>query len=420
MAMNDAVSRLSRRAALAGGLGLGLATLPLAGADGQKSKKQRRKRRKHRQLANLKRTSTAEKPDVIVFITDDMRADDWPMLAQTQALIGGTWFTNFCYDVAVCAASRATLLTGQRAQQTGIHSNWNADQLFLPHETASLAPAIQAAGYHTGYAGKYMNEYNGNRVPPGWSDWRAMVMKGDTYTAGKTYATTALTQRAHEIIVTAPSDKPLFLMVSHHAPHAPYTPAKRYRRANVGAARNQVDGLRKRTLFSVDDSVALTAAAMGERWNSAVILFLSDNGFLLGEHGTDGKAIWWDQAARVPLLARIPGIPAGTDARMVSNTDLCPTLLRATGATASWTLQGLPLQDTWTRDAVLIQGFQGESSGEPRDPFSALKGPNWVYVEAQGNAPQYYADPGESVNAIASIDQPMHHDWLQALLAEAG
>lgn len=422
MTAGESEARVSRRAALTAGLGLlALSERPSAVAGGRKGRKRRKrhKRRRQQRQALLERTATASQPDVIVFLTDDMRADDWPILQQAQARIGGTWFPNFCFDVAVCGASRATLLSGQHAQAHGVVDNWRADQLFQAREAASLAPAVQAAGYHTSYVGKYLNEYNGKRVPPGWDDWRAVVMKGDTYKAGKRYATTALTSRARQAILAAPPDKPLFLVISHHAPHVPHTPARKYRKRPMGGTRSKADRERKRCLLSVDDSIAATAGVMGDRWDSAVIMAMSDNGFLLGEHGTEGKAIWWDEAARVPLLARLPGVPTGTDTRMVSNVDVCPTLLHATGATAGWPVQGLPLQEDSARDGVLIQGFQPRSSGEPRTPFAAIKGPGWVYVEPQGQAPQYYADPGEQVNAIATIDQPAYAAWLQALLAEA-
>jgi N-acetylglucosamine-6-sulfatase len=406
-------SAISRRAVLAAGLGVAAwpDTLDARG-------KHRRRRKRRKNLGTLTRTSTATQPDVLVFLTDDMRTDDWPILAQAQARIGGTWFSNFCFNVAVCGASRATLLTGQHARTNGVLSNWRADQLFQAHEANSLAPAVLAAGYHTSYVGKYLNEYRGNRVPPGWSDWRGMEMAGDTYMIGGKYATSVMTSRVRQAILSAPSDKPLFMIISHHAPHSPHTPAKRYAKKQVGGTRNQEDRERKRCLLSVDDSIAATADVMGDRWGSAVILAMSDNGFLLGEHGTDGKAVWWDQSARCPLLARVPGIAAGTDSRMVSNADVCPTLLRATGATAWWPMQGKPLQDAWTRDAVLIEGFQSLSSGEPRTPFSGMKGPGWVYVEPEGRSPQYYADPGEQINAIATIDQAAYAARLQELRSE--
>ncbi len=403
----------SRRAVLAAGLSV--AALP-GSLEARRKHRKQPKRRKHQRT--LTRTSTASQPDVLVFLTDDMRTDDWPILAQVQARIGGTWFPNFCFNVAVCGASRATLLTGQHARTNGVHSNWRTDEIFQSHEADSLAPAVQAAGYYTSYVGKYLNEYRGDRVPPGWNDWRAMVMRGDTYKTGGKYATSVLTSRVRQAILAAPSDQPLFMIISHHAPHEPHTPATRYANQDVGVSRNLDDRERKRCLLSVDDSIAATADAVGSRWHSAVILAMSDNGFLLGEHGTDGKAIWWDQAARCPLLARLPGVPATTDDRMVSNADVCPTLLRATGATAWWPMQGKPLQDVWTRDAVLIEGFQSLSSGERRTPFAGMKGPGWVYVEPEGQAPQYYADPDESTNAIATIDQTAYAARLQELRAE--
>jgi N-acetylglucosamine-6-sulfatase len=352
---------------------------------------------------------------VLVLLTD---ADDWPMLAKAQERIGGTWFPNFCYNVAVCGASRATLLTGQHARTHGILNNGQADKRLQPLEPNSLAPAVQASGYHTAYVGKYINEHNGKRRPPGWNDWRALKMSGNTYKFGGKYVTAVENSRARQAILAAPSDKPLFLFLSHHAPHAPYTPAKRYAKKKLGGTRNQADRKRKRCLLSVDDSIASIADTMGERWNTAIILFLSDNGFLLGEHGTDGKAIWWDQTARVPLLARLPEIAAGTDSRMVSNADICPTILHATGATAWWPMQGKALQDNWIRDAVLIEGFQSKSSGSPRTPFAGMKGAGWVYVEPQGKAPLYFDDPAESVNAIDTIDQAAFAARLQELRAE--
>ena len=409
---SDLKATLQRRALLAASAGLAGQHL-LADARGKHHK---RRRRHHGGSAGV-RTATAEQPDIVVFLTDDMRGDDWPILRQARERVGGTWFPNFCFDVAVCGACRATLLTGQHAHTHGVLSNGNADQRFRPHEADSLAPAIHGAGYHTAYVGKYINEYTGSRQPPGWDDWRAMVMKGDTYEVGGRYATSAMTARATDAVVAAPVDQPLFLFVSHHAPHVPHTPAKKYRNANVAPARNAADKERKRCLLSVDDSISAIAAAMGERWDSAVVLALSDNGYLLGEHGTQGKAIWWDEAARCPLLARLPSTSAATDERMVSSIDVCPTLLRAAGAEAWWPVQGRPLQETWQRDRVLIEGFQSESAGESRSPFSGIKGPGWVYVEPKGKPARYYADPGEQHDAIDTIDRAAYSAWLAELRA---
>lgn len=415
-----AVGTFPRRAVLTAAAGL--AAWPLL-ADGKgkgkgKGKKHKRRKKQRRQAALPTRTSSASQPDIILFVTDDMRSDDWPILRQAQQRIAGTWFSNFCYDVAVCGATRATLLTGQHAHTHGVLDNGRSDQLFRPHEADSLAPAMQAAGYHTAYTGKYLNEYKAGRIPPGWSDWRAVEMKDDTYVTGGKYATNVLTERATDAVRAAPANLPLFLSVAYHAPHVPHVPARRYRKANVGPARNGVDRDRKRCLLSVDDSIAAIADAMGERWNTAVVLAMSDNGYLLGEHGTEGKAIWWDQAERVPLLARLQPNGAGTDARMASTIDVCPTLLRAAGADAWWPVQGKALQDDWEREGVLIAGYQGESSGEKRTPFFGIKGNGWVYVEPQGEPVRYYADPGEQNDVIDTIDGASYAAKLAELRAE--
>jgi arylsulfatase A-like enzyme len=264
-----------------------------------------------------------------------------------------------------------------------------------------------------------LNDYRGTHVPPGWDDWQAVVINGgSSYQSPCGYATTELTLRASAAIVHAPANRPLFLVVSYHAPHGPSIPDKHYAHADVGRTLNREDQQRKRCLLSVDDSIAAVAKAMGTRWDSAIMLALSDNGFLLGEHGKRGKARWWDQAERVPLLARLSTKSAGTDERLVSSIDICPTLLHATGASPTWAVDGLALQDAWDRESVLIRGYPSPTSAQA--PWVGLKGKDWVYVEEEGSPPRYYADPAEEQNIIDQIDPAPLHARLQELLACSG
>jgi N-acetylglucosamine-6-sulfatase len=117
-----------------------------------------------------------DQPDVVLFLTDDMRADDWPILEKAQNHIGGTWFPHFCYDMALCAPTRATVLTGRMTHHHGVRHNSDAGRKFARHESDSLAPAVHAAGYSTAYADKYINIYDGKHTPPGWDHWRALAM----------------------------------------------------------------------------------------------------------------------------------------------------------------------------------------------------------------------------------------------------
>jgi membrane-anchored protein YejM (alkaline phosphatase superfamily) len=227
--------------------------------------------------------------------------------------------------------------------------------------------------------------------------------------------TSEVTRQAIDAVVHAPGDQPLFLFVSHHAPHSPSIPDEQYARAVVGPTLNQEDKDRKRCLLSVDDSIASIAAAMGGRWDSAIVLALSDNGYMLGEHDRQGKATWWDQAERVPLLARLPGVSSHTDDRLVSSIDVCPTLLRATGAKATWPMDGLALQDAWDRDSVLIHGLP-DTVGK-NISFVGLKGKDWVYVKPAGKPARYYADAAEKKNTIGKIDPAPLRARLKKLLA---
>ena len=357
-------------------------------------------------------------PDIVVILTDDMRADDWRILDDTQRLVGGTWFPNFVYNTPLCCPFRASFQRGQMAHNTGIENN-NDGSKFTALDDDTIATALHDAGYHTAYVGKYMNEYTGQ--PPGWDDWQ-----GDDGTDAKsryyldgTYVTTLITTRALAAIAAAPAEQPLFLMIGHDADHDPWPPEAKYANADVGPTRNADDAARKRTLLSVDDSTEAIAAALGDRWDNAVVLVASDNGYLLGEHDTTGKSIWWDEVSRCPVLLRAPGIPAGTDLRMISTVDLPATLLRAAGAEMRHPLDGRPLQDSWQREGVLIESWDKKSAGNKRLPFTAIRGDGWVYVEAQGKAPQYYllAD-GESVDhygELAADKQQRLAAWLADL-----
>jgi arylsulfatase A-like enzyme len=401
---------MDRRAFLTGVVAAGAAAGMAAAATPHRRPRRRQPRRCPR-AAHGVRTAAVDHPDVVVFLTDDMRADDWPLLRHARARIGGTWFPQFCYDVPLCAPTRATLLTGQMAHHHGIVTNDEAAEQFVPHEPDSLAPAVHAAGYHTAFLGKYLNGYHSTTAPPGWDDWQIAT---NAYHTPCGYATTELTRRAAAAILAAPADQPLFLVVAHHAPHSPSIPDTPYAKARVGPTRNAEDQRRKRCLLSVADSITALATTMGPRWDSAIVLALSDNGFLLGEHDRRGKAVWWDQAERVPLLARLSATSAGTDHRLVSSIDICPTLVRATGARATWAMDGLALQDPWDREAVLIADYQTTGRGTP---FVGVKGAGWVYVEPTDGPARYYADRAEQVNRIDQIDPAPLHARVQALLA---
>jgi arylsulfatase A-like enzyme len=101
------------------------------------------------------------------------------------------------------------------------------------------------------------------------------------------------------------------------------------------------------SLMAVDDHVGdlvRTLRKTGQLRNT-MIVFLSDNGWLHGQHRVTGdKFLPFDESLRVPLIVRGPGVPRGRTVRgQVSNVDFAPTLLDMANAKAGRVMDGASL-----------------------------------------------------------------------------
>jgi len=138
--------------------------------------------------------STSAAPNIVYVLVDDMSADLIPYMDNVQALAAeGVSFDNFFVTTSLCCPSRASTLTGMYAHNTTVLTNgWplGGFMRFLERDPqSSLGPALQDAGYRTGYLGKYMNGYEPGGsaeksasdagappypegyVPLGWDEW---------------------------------------------------------------------------------------------------------------------------------------------------------------------------------------------------------------------------------------------------------
>jgi hypothetical protein len=125
--------------------------------------------------------------------------------------------------------------------------------------------------------------------------------------------------------------------------------------------------------------------ARGELDNT-LIVFTSDNGFFHGEHRIRAEKIYpYDPSARVPMILRGPGVPAGrTDRRLVSNIDWAPTILDAADAPPARLVDGSSLLELLAdptrrsgREIVLENGFGVKTL--PR--YRALRNDRFLWVE---------------------------------------
>jgi arylsulfatase A-like enzyme len=99
-----------------------------------------------------------------------------------------------------------------------------------------------------------------------------------------------------------------------------------------------------RTIAAVDENVGRVLDYLEESGLSenTVVIYSSDQGFYLGDHGWFDKRWMYEQSLRMPLLVRWPGVAkAGTaNADLVSNLDFAPTFLDMAGVTPPEAMQG--------------------------------------------------------------------------------
>ena len=145
-------------------------------------------------LASATAVLAQSRPNLILIYTDDQRADDLAYMPHLQELLveQGLTFDRFFATTPMCGPSRATLLRGQYAHNTGVLTNAGSPQAGFPAwrerglAASTLATWLQGAGYRTGLAGKYINGYtppsDAAQREPGWDSWFAFVRDdGTTY-----------------------------------------------------------------------------------------------------------------------------------------------------------------------------------------------------------------------------------------------
>lgn len=356
------------------------------------------------QEAGSSSSAPADAPNLIFLLTDDQRWDALGVAGNRiirtphldQLANDGFYFRRAYVTTPICAISRASILSGQYARRHGILT---FEANFSDSAFSQTYPALlQKAGYHTGFIGKFGV---GTRLPAGaFSYWKGFGGQG-AYAAKDSlgqpvHLTDLMGQQLDEFIRTSPAGRPFCLSVSFKAPHAqdngrpefPY--AARYgtlyaedRIAKPAAAderyyRQFPDWFRQadqnesrvrwnrrfssdslfqltvksyyRLISGVDEVVGRLRRTLQERGLSqnTIIVFMSDNGFYLGEYGFSDKWYGHELSIRVPLIIYDPRHPRRqhqrTD-RYALNVDIAPTLLTLAGLPIPPQMQGRSLTE---------------------------------------------------------------------------
>jgi len=302
---------------------------------------------------------------------------------------------------SICAPSRASILTGTYSHVNGVLTLNEG----LDGRQTTFPQLLRAAGYQTALFGKWHLGHGGVNDPTGFDAWSVLPGQGlyhnpDLFEMGERktfpgYATDLITDFGLDWLAARDPDRPFCLLVHHKAPHRPWQPdaahARLYEDADVplpetfdddyanraraaGAARMTVEqhlterdvkgappeGLspaaRKRWLYqryikdylrciaSIDDNVGrllayLDASGLTE---NTVVVYTSDQGFFLGDHGWYDKRFFYEESLRMPFVVRYPReiAPGSSDAHIVLNVDFAPLFLDYAGLSVPPGMQG--------------------------------------------------------------------------------
>jgi len=331
----------------------------------------------------------AESPRNIVFIlVDDLRYDGMGFLQPEvktpnidRLAHAGTYFPNTVVTSSLCSPSRATFLTGQTTRNHGVVDNNNSSEeglVFFPSY-------LQQAGYQTAFFGKWHMGESTDEPRPGFHKWVSFLGQGLYYPRADTmlnvdgervpqkgYITDELTDYAMEWLESERDPgKPFFLYLSHKAVHTDPQPAPRHAHQYdetdfriPASAANTPENYRGKpmwvynqrntwhgvdfffhddmtmpeylkayyaTLSAVDDSLGRLLEYLEQNGlaENTMVVFTSDNGFLIGDHGLIDKRNAYEGSVRIPMVVSAPGlVPAGvTNPGRIRNLDFAPTFL---------------------------------------------------------------------------------------------
>ncbi len=434
------------------------------------------------QVPNLPRKGTLRPPNFIVVTTDDQRHDLIGALNRGATVTPGLdrlvrrslVFTDAHAVFALCSPSRAAILTGQYGSRNGVPVLDGA----LDEPQRSVAHRLRARGYQTAVSGKWHLKTSPAAAGFDWAvtfyangAWhdREVDRQGrtvrppeliDLFTARE--SARFLRERKH--------DQPFFLWHCTQLPHmdhqlrwpatekslALYDPLKmrlpptwdelaaaNTKPPSLNTVRNRTQALQygygsperirahareySAAVSDMDDALApLWDAIEAEKlWDNTFVIFLGDNGWMLGEHGLTSKVLAYKPSSQIPLMIAGPGIRGGVSSHLALNIDLAPTLLSLAGASIPAGTQGqpLPIGGRQTRREVFIyEGLEGYGG---TTPFLAAITSRWkliynwdagaqvdrqppVFIELYDRA----RDPEEARNLARGNRLPARHSRL--------
>jgi arylsulfatase A-like enzyme len=313
----------------------------------------------------------------------------------------GMRFNNcFCTN-SICTPSRASILTGTYNHVNGVTTL----ATMMDNRLQTFPKLLQEAGYQTAMVGKWHLGQGPEHEPTGFDYWCVlpgqglyhdpeMIEMGEKKTLPG-YVTDLITERSLDWLKRRDPDRPFCLLCHHKAPHRPWEPAPRHldrlrytkiaepdtlhddyrnRARAAAAAQMRIDrdlnardlkepvpeGLSKveerqwkyqryikdylSCIASVDESVEALLDYLDDNGlaEDTIVVYTSDQGFFLGDHGWYDKRFMYEESLRMPFVVRYPReiAPHSVSDDMILNVDFAPTFLDLVGIPIPSDMQG--------------------------------------------------------------------------------
>jgi len=400
-------------------------------------------------------TPATKRPNILFFLVDDQRNDTLGCaghpIIKTPVVDSlakrGVRFSNMFVTTSICAASRATILTGLHERTHRF--TFGTPPISQTHIDASYPMLMKKAGYRTGHIGKF-----GVRVPKGATD--AMYDYYKPHGRGPYFKkqpdgslrheTEIAGDKAVEFISDADKSKPWCLSVCFNAVHAedgdkrpgmghfpwPKAVDGMYDNVNVPAPRlsdkaifdKHPEFMKKsmnrarfhwrwdtpekyqtnirayfRMISGIDNTIGRVLGELKKQGldDNTIVIYTGDNGYYMGQRGFAGKWSHYEESLRVPLIVFDPRTGATrrdvVNDTMSLNVDLAPTMLD---------LAGLPTPTHYT-GRTLTPLLKGKRPADWREDFfcehlmnnatipkwEGVRGTRYVYARYFEQKPQY-------------------------------
>lgn len=394
----------------------------------------------------------ATRPNILLFVVDDQRNDTLgcaghPVIRtpNIDALAArGTLFRNAFVTTSICAASRASILTGlyERTHRYTFEAAPIADSLV----SMSYPVLLRQAGYRTSFVGKFGVEVSSGALnsmfdrfqPHGRTPYFTTLPDGT-----RIHETDLAAKRAIEQLNETPAGQPFCMSVSFNAVHAedgdldnlyPWPPSSDglYEGVEIAPPRLSDPGIFEalpdflknsfnrerffwccdapakyqknmrayfRMISGVDSAIGRILAELKRLGldGNTVVIYTADNGYYMGDRGFAGKWSHYEQSIRVPLIIHDPRVSSAargrTEAALALNVDLAPTLLQLAGLGVPGRTQGrslvplLAAQNDPGRSRDFFCEHLWNTPGIPR--WEGVRGERYVYARYFSQTPVY-------------------------------